>query len=415
MLVYVAHSMSLSNEKKTECPHLARIELIVAVDTDKRRQTKGRKRKNNILSYNNCHGLLRHALASLAALNISNRIKLSIAISKYLTCFENIATYFGYSSMIVDDMNKQVTPATWWHHTSLENKVHHIVLRSRSREGGCTCHREASKPNQNISPCVEDESYRDRLSSFPYYESPSSRTRSFSVLAAPSRKGKRKHERMERVPSIGIVVVDVVNNRRQFPYDIRATYWDETLVDLFAFTSVVSRMHRTGNEREKECLAMPRQSTTFTTTSAIKLENMHIVHMSVFLFTVPPTKPIIYDAKRRDMSKLLEAYPEGADLFLVCEVHGESDSDLHCLREFADKRSLRGNCSRERREAQMYVVRTEKSHFVEEPYSLARGQFHLESSTQRTRGKRRELVRQQEMGRETGKSRGELKRVAFSW
>ncbi|XP_039315150.1 basement membrane-specific heparan sulfate proteoglycan core protein isoform X3 [Solenopsis invicta] len=37
---------------------------------------------------------------------------------------------------------------------------------------------------------------------------------------------------------------------------------------------------------------------------------------------VPPTKPIIYDAKRRDMSKLLEAYPEGADLFLVCEVHG---------------------------------------------------------------------------------------------
>lgn len=40
------------------------------------------------------------------------------------------------------------------------------------------------------------------------------------------------------------------------------------------------------------------------------------------LLTVPPAKPIIYDAKRRDMSKLLEAYPEGADLFLVCEVHG---------------------------------------------------------------------------------------------
>jgi PleD family two-component response regulator len=41
-----------------------------------------------------------------------------------------------------------------------------------------------------------------------------------------------------------------------------------------------------------------------------------------FLLAVPPAKPIIYDAKRRDMSKLLEAYPEGADLFLVCEVHG---------------------------------------------------------------------------------------------
>ncbi|XP_076758356.1 nephrin isoform X2 [Xylocopa sonorina] len=41
---------------------------------------------------------------------------------------------------------------------------------------------------------------------------------------------------------------------------------------------------------------------------------------------VPPAKPIIYDAKRRDMSKLLEAYPEGADLFLVCEVHGGKPS-----------------------------------------------------------------------------------------
>ncbi|XP_076283532.1 hemicentin-1 isoform X1 [Lasioglossum baleicum] len=41
-----------------------------------------------------------------------------------------------------------------------------------------------------------------------------------------------------------------------------------------------------------------------------------------FTVIVPPAKPIIYDAKRRDMSKLFEAYPEGADLFLVCEVHG---------------------------------------------------------------------------------------------
>nr|XP_031846620.1 uncharacterized protein LOC116433066 [Nomia melanderi] len=41
-----------------------------------------------------------------------------------------------------------------------------------------------------------------------------------------------------------------------------------------------------------------------------------------FTVIVPPSKPIIYDAKRRDMSKLFEAYPEGADLFLVCEVHG---------------------------------------------------------------------------------------------
>lgn len=53
------------------------------------------------------------------------------------------------------------------------------------------------------------------------------------------------------------------------------------------------------------------------------MKNAHVAHIcSVFLLAVPPAKPIIYDAKRRDMSKLLEAYPEGADLFLVCEVHG---------------------------------------------------------------------------------------------
>ncbi|XP_012275792.1 hemicentin-1 [Orussus abietinus] len=41
-----------------------------------------------------------------------------------------------------------------------------------------------------------------------------------------------------------------------------------------------------------------------------------------FTVILPPSKPIIYDAKRRDMSKLVEAYPEGANLTLVCEVHG---------------------------------------------------------------------------------------------
>ncbi|XP_031784621.1 uncharacterized protein LOC100120012 isoform X4 [Nasonia vitripennis] len=41
-----------------------------------------------------------------------------------------------------------------------------------------------------------------------------------------------------------------------------------------------------------------------------------------FTIIVPPLKPIIYDTKRRDMSKHLEAYPEGADLGLICEVHG---------------------------------------------------------------------------------------------
>lgn len=56
--------------------------------------------------------------------------------------------------------------------------------------------------------------------------------------------------------------------------------------------------------------------------SRLRKGNASPLTWSPFLFTVPPAKPIIYDAKRRDMSKLLEAYPEGADLFLVCEVHG---------------------------------------------------------------------------------------------
>ncbi|XP_066589277.1 B-cell receptor CD22-like isoform X2 [Prorops nasuta] len=41
-----------------------------------------------------------------------------------------------------------------------------------------------------------------------------------------------------------------------------------------------------------------------------------------FTIIVPPAKPVIYDAKRRDMSQISAAYPEGSDLELVCEVHG---------------------------------------------------------------------------------------------
>ncbi|KAK6638830.1 hypothetical protein RUM43_007099 [Polyplax serrata] len=37
---------------------------------------------------------------------------------------------------------------------------------------------------------------------------------------------------------------------------------------------------------------------------------------------VPPEKPVIYDAKSRDRTKLIEAYNEGSDVSLVCEVTG---------------------------------------------------------------------------------------------
>ncbi|XP_057337147.1 hemicentin-2-like isoform X1 [Microplitis mediator] len=41
-----------------------------------------------------------------------------------------------------------------------------------------------------------------------------------------------------------------------------------------------------------------------------------------FTVILPPSKPIIYDMKRRDMSKLLVAHAEGTNLTLVCEVRG---------------------------------------------------------------------------------------------
>ncbi|KAJ9579669.1 hypothetical protein L9F63_004671, partial [Diploptera punctata] len=36
----------------------------------------------------------------------------------------------------------------------------------------------------------------------------------------------------------------------------------------------------------------------------------------------PPERPVIYDDKRRDRSKVLERYNEGSDVHLVCEVLG---------------------------------------------------------------------------------------------
>uniref|UniRef100_A0A1B0D8C9 Uncharacterized protein n=2 Tax=Phlebotomus papatasi TaxID=29031 RepID=A0A1B0D8C9_PHLPP len=41
-------------------------------------------------------------------------------------------------------------------------------------------------------------------------------------------------------------------------------------------------------------------------------------------FTViePPDRPIIYDARRMDRTKLIEPYNEGSDVTLICEVSG---------------------------------------------------------------------------------------------
>lgn len=42
----------------------------------------------------------------------------------------------------------------------------------------------------------------------------------------------------------------------------------------------------------------------------------------VYFHSVPPQKPVIYDARRRDRTKLIEPYNEGSDVTLICEVSG---------------------------------------------------------------------------------------------
>nr|CAD7423126.1 unnamed protein product [Timema monikensis] len=45
-------------------------------------------------------------------------------------------------------------------------------------------------------------------------------------------------------------------------------------------------------------------------------------HLVELYDIVPPERPVIYDAKRRDMTKILEPYNEGSDVNLICEVKG---------------------------------------------------------------------------------------------
>ena len=42
----------------------------------------------------------------------------------------------------------------------------------------------------------------------------------------------------------------------------------------------------------------------------------------MFLFLVPPQRPVIYDGQRRDYTTLAGPYNEGVDVDLVCEVVG---------------------------------------------------------------------------------------------
>lgn len=49
---------------------------------------------------------------------------------------------------------------------------------------------------------------------------------------------------------------------------------------------------------------------------------VNTTNITLFLVTVPPEKPVIYDGKRRDRTTVSEAYNEGSDVNLICEVSG---------------------------------------------------------------------------------------------
>lgn len=48
---------------------------------------------------------------------------------------------------------------------------------------------------------------------------------------------------------------------------------------------------------------------------------------SFYFLLVPPERPIIYETKRREKAKNVEAYNEGTDVVLICEVSGGMYND----------------------------------------------------------------------------------------
>lgn len=52
------------------------------------------------------------------------------------------------------------------------------------------------------------------------------------------------------------------------------------------------------------------------------IQNYKLKFKIFIYFSVPPDRPIIYDARRRDRTKLIEPYNEGSDVSLICEVSG---------------------------------------------------------------------------------------------
>lgn len=40
------------------------------------------------------------------------------------------------------------------------------------------------------------------------------------------------------------------------------------------------------------------------------------------MFTVPPERPVIFSMDKKEKTKNVEAYNEGSDVLLICEVKG---------------------------------------------------------------------------------------------
>ncbi|KAL0105356.1 hypothetical protein PUN28_016781 [Cardiocondyla obscurior] len=136
-------------------------------------------------------------------------------------------------------MNKQVTPATWRHRASargrsardssyLHKDPHEVSISrdlSRGRRGRA---KFAARAGRTCRPVLS-----------PAFAAAFSEKETRTNGACTIDRHYRHRRRRD-------------NNRRQFLSDIRAMYWDESPIDLFAFTLAISRMQWARDEREKK-------------------------------------------------------------------------------------------------------------------------------------------------------------------
>lgn len=57
------------------------------------------------------------------------------------------------------------------------------------------------------------------------------------------------------------------------------------------------------------------------------------MHTPFFPLSVPPDRPIIYDQSRGEKARNVEAYNEGTNVLLICEVSGGKFNIVHPFAE----------------------------------------------------------------------------------